>query len=47
MFWLVKPGQSFGSIAASTGIDITTLEQLNPNLKPSSLQPGDQVRLRH
>ena len=47
MFWLVKPGQSFGSIAASTGVDITTLEQLNPNLKPSSLQPGDQVRLRH
>jgi LysM repeat protein len=46
MFWLVKSGQSFGSIAASTGIDITSLEQLNPNLKPSSLQPGDQVRLR-
>ncbi len=47
MFWLVKPGQSFGSIAASTGIDITTLEQLNANLKASSLQPGDRVRLRH
>jgi LysM repeat protein len=47
MFWLVKPGQSFGSIAASTGINITTLEQLNPNLKPSSVQPGDRVRLRH
>jgi LysM repeat protein len=47
MFWIVKPGESFGSIAASTKIDITTLEQLNPNLKPSSLQPGDQVRLRH
>jgi len=47
MFWLVKPGESFGSIAASTGIDITTLEQLNPNIKPASLQPGDRVRLRH
>jgi LysM repeat protein len=47
MFWVVKPGESFGSIAASTKIDITTLEQLNPNLKPSSLQPGDRVRLHH
>jgi LysM repeat protein len=47
MFWVVKPGESFGSIAASTHIDITTLEQLNPNLKPSSLQPGDRVRLHH
>lgn len=45
-FWNVQAGQSFGSIAASTGISITTLEQLNPNLKPSSVQPGDRVRLR-
>ena len=47
VFWVVKPGQSFGSIAASTGIDITKLEQLNPGLKPGALQPGDEVRLRH
>ena len=47
MFWLVKAGQSFGSIAASTGINITKLEQLNPDLKPASLQPGDRVRLHH
>src|ERR1700733_11604173 len=47
VFWVVKPGQSFGSIAASTGIDISTLEQLNPGLKPGALQPGDEVRLRH
>jgi LysM repeat protein len=47
MFWTVRPGQSFGSIAARTGINIITLEQLNPRLKPASLQPGDRVRLRH
>ncbi len=47
MFWLVRPGQSFGSIAASTGISIVTLEQLNPKLKPATIQPGDEVRLRH
>ena len=46
MFWVLKPGESFGSIAASTGINITTLEQLNPKLKASGLQPGDRVRLR-
>jgi len=46
MFWTVRPGQSFGSIAAATGIDIVTLEQLNPRLKPVSVQPGDRVRLR-
>ena len=46
MFWTVRAGQSFGSIAAATKIDIGTLEQLNPNLKPSAVQPGDRVRLR-
>lgn len=46
MFWTVRPGQSFGSIAAVTGINIVTLEQLNPSLKPATVQPGDRVRLR-
>ena len=46
MFWTVRAGQSFGSIAAATGINIVTLEQLNPQLKPASVQPGDRVRLR-
>jgi LysM repeat protein len=46
MFWMVRAGQSFGSIAAATGISIVTLEQLNPKLKPASVQPGNRVRLR-
>jgi LysM repeat protein len=46
MFWTVRAGQSFGSIAAATGINIVTLERLNPRLKPVSVQPGDRVRLR-
>lgn len=45
-FWTVKAGESFGSIAARTGISLATLEQLNPRLKPATLQPGDRVRLR-
>lgn len=47
MFWVVRSGQSFGSIAASTGINITTLEHLNPKLSSATLQPGERVRLRH
>lgn len=46
MFWTVKPGESFGSIAAATKIDITKLEELNSKLAAGSLQPGDRVRLR-
>lgn len=46
MFWTVKPGESFGSIATATKIDIGTLEHLNPHLTAASLQPGDRVRLR-
>jgi LysM repeat protein len=45
-FWTVRPGESLGSIAAKTGINLTKLEQLNPKLKPTTLQPGDRVRLR-
>jgi LysM repeat protein len=46
LFWTVRRGESFGLIAAKTGISIVTLEQLNPRLKPATLQPGGQVRLR-
>ncbi len=46
LFWTVRSGQSFGSIAAQTSISIATLEALNPRLQATNLQPGDQVRLR-
>ncbi len=45
-FWTVRSGESFGSIAAKTGINIVKLQELNPQLKPSTLQPGDRVKLR-
>ncbi len=45
-FWRVRRGQSFGSIAAKTGRTVSRLRQLNPKLKPETLQPGDRVRLR-
>jgi LysM repeat protein len=45
-FWTVRPGDSYGSIAAKTGINLARLEHLNPRLKPATLQPRDLVRLR-
>lgn len=45
-FWTVKSGESFGSIASKTGVNLSKLEQLNPQLKPATLQPGDRVKLR-
>jgi len=42
----VRTGDSFGSIAAKTGKNIIRLQQLNPKLKPTKLQPGDRMRLR-
>lgn len=45
-FWTVRPGQSFGYIAAKTGIDIDLLERLNRSISPSALQPGQVVQLR-
>jgi LysM repeat protein len=45
-FWVVRSGDSFGSIAAKTGKNIVRLQQLNRRIKPETLQPGDRVRLR-
>ena len=45
-FWVVRSGDSFGSIAAKTGKNIVRLQQLNRRIKPENLQPGDRVRLR-
>ena len=46
LFWIVQPGQSFGSIAAATGISLTTLLGLNPRLRAVALQPGNRIKLR-
>ena len=46
LYWTVRPGESFGSIAGKTGINLLALEQLNPWLKSTAFWPGDGVRLR-
>lgn len=45
-FWTVRPGQSLGYIAEKSGTNLATLEQLNAQLNPNTIQPGERVRLR-
>jgi LysM repeat protein len=45
-FYTVESGDSFSTIAEKEGIDPEHLEQLNPDLDPQALAPGQQVRLR-
>jgi LysM repeat protein len=42
----VRSGETYASIAARTGHSMLALQQLNPKLHASALQPGDRVRLR-
>ncbi len=45
-FYNVQPGDDMTSIASKTGIPLTTLEALNPNVNPDTLQTGQRLRLR-
>lgn len=45
-FWTVKPGDTFGVISSQSGVPVATIEQLNPNVKSTSLFIGQKLRLR-
>ena len=45
-FWTVQAGDTFGVIAAKTGMPVATIEQLNPTVKSTSLFIGEKIRLR-
>lgn len=45
-YYFVQPGDSLSTIAEQEGIDLDTLEQLNPDLDPQTLSTGQRVRLR-
>ena len=45
-YYFVQPGDSLSTIAEKEGIELDTLEQLNPNLDPQTLSAGQRVRLR-
>jgi LysM repeat protein len=45
-FYVVRPNDTLLKIAKDTGVPITTLERLNPNIRPDSLHPQQRLRLR-
>lgn len=42
----VKPGDSFAAIAEKTGVEVNALAELNPDVDPRALQPGQKLKLR-
>jgi LysM repeat protein len=44
-FYVVQPGDILSSIAQKTGIPITTLETLNPDVVPNSVKIGQKIVL--
>ena len=42
----VGSGDTFGSISAKTGVSISELERLNPNVSSNSLQVGQRLRVK-
>jgi LysM repeat protein len=45
-FYVIQGGDSMSSIAAKTGVNLNTLEDLNRSVDPNSLQTGQRLRLR-
>jgi hypothetical protein len=45
-YYVVQGGDSLTSIASKTGLNLSTLESLNPGVDPNSLQTGQRIRLR-
>jgi len=44
--WIVHSGDTLGEISLKTGIDQSTLLQLNPDLDPQALLEGQRIALR-
>jgi hypothetical protein len=45
-FYIVQPGDSLSTISVKTGVSVQTLQNLNPTVDPSTLQPTQRLRLR-
>jgi LysM repeat protein len=44
--YVVKPGDSYGSIADRFGVSVARLEELNPEVDPQALVVGQRIKLR-
>ena len=45
-YWTIRAGDTFGVISAQTGVPVSTLERLNPNVSSTSLFIGQKIRIR-
>jgi LysM repeat protein len=45
-FYRIKTGDTPSSIADETGVPLSEIEQLNPDLDPQTLSPGQRIKLR-
>ncbi|MGZ5310939.1 MAG: LysM peptidoglycan-binding domain-containing protein [Solirubrobacterales bacterium] len=43
--WVVGEGDTLVSIAKETGLEVDQLEELNPEIDPQALSPGEKVSL--
>jgi LysM repeat protein len=44
--YTVQLGDSLGAISEKTGVDVETIQLLNPELDPQSLTVGQKIKLR-
>lgn len=45
-YWTVSAGDTFAVISSKTGVPVTTIEQLNPTVKSTSLFIGEKLRVK-
>ena len=45
-YWTVQAGDTFGVISSKSGVPVTTIEQLNPNVSSTSLFIGEKIRIK-
>lgn len=44
--YTVKPGDTLGAIGQKTGVEVDTLQELNPSIDLQALVPGQKIKLR-
>ena len=45
-YWVVKRGQTYSQIAQRTGLTMDQLQTFNPRTDPTSIVPGQRIKLR-
>ncbi len=46
VYWTVKAGDTYSHIAQRTGLTLDDLETFNPNTNPTTIAPGQHIKLR-